>query len=592
MKRISTRFLIIVGVFAAAFSGFLFLQTWISTRRHLEEMTAREGALALEFDLAIRKYVAEHIRPEMERRAGQEEFIPETMSTSFVARSVFDEVRRKFPDYVIKFSSDNPRNPANTAGPEELEVINFFRSHPEADRWVGRIDIDGKEYLAHFSPRRMKASCLRCHGNPEDAPALMLERYGRTAGFHRTVGDVIATDTVAIPMDHVDAALSSQASRQLAAVAVGISLLFGSILFVFRRLVSRRLAKLTRHFKRAAQQTDETPIDPVNVDGSDEIGVLAESFNAMASRIRTLHGTLERRVEERTAELARSKEKYVAVANLTGDIIVTVDGDGRWTFLNDGACEFWGRGREDLLGTHFSDYLHPDDAEATNRALQRMSQSRRPLRGLRNRQRAPSGWRMIEWNCAPIIDEAGATVGIQATGRDITDQEQAEEALRESEQQFRALYESSSDAVMLLDEKGFFDCNDATLKVFACPSKETFCSMHPGDLSPPKQPGGVDSHTLANLRIATAFEQGSNRFDWMHRRGDGNDFPAEVLLNSLEMGGRNVLQAVVRDISARKQAERDLRDYAEALASANAALEESNQAAEAANRAKSEFLAN
>ena len=138
---------------------------------------------------------------------------------------------------------------------------------------------------------------------------------------------------------------------------------------------------------------------------------------------------------------------------------------------------------------------------------------------------------------------------------------QIAEALRRSETKFRTLYDSTSDAVMLLDEKGFFDCNPAALAMFGCATREEFCTKHPADVSPPTQPDGADSRTLANQRIATALEKGANRFEWMHKRADtGKIFPAEVLLNAMELDGKPVLQAVVRDITARKQAEEELRN--------------------------------
>ncbi len=145
---------------------------------------------------------------------------------------------------------------------------------------------------------------------------------------------------------------------------------------------------------------------------------------------------------------------------------------------------------------------------------------------------------------------------------------------------------------MLLDEKSIFDCNEATLRIFGYATKKEFCGKHPADVSPATQPDGLDSMTHAKKQIATTIKEGSSRFDWLHRRMDGTEFPAEVMLNSLKMKDRVVFQAVVRDISERKNTEQQLRGHTEALESANNALKKSNKAAEAATQAKSEFLAN
>jgi PAS domain S-box-containing protein len=79
-------------------------------------------------------------------------------------------------------------------------------------------------------------------------------------------------------------------------------------------------------------------------------------------------------------------------------------------------------------------------------------------------------------------------------------------------------------------------------------------------MSPPQQPCGTDSTTLANRHIAAAMEKGTDRFEWVHRRVDNSEtFHAEVLLNAMELDGKRVLQAVVRDITERKRAEDALR---------------------------------
>ncbi len=119
---------------------------------------------------------------------------------------------------------------------------------------------------------------------------------------------------------------------------------------------------------------------------------------------------------------------------------------------------------------------------------------------------------------------------------------------------------SVDEAVMLLDEKGFIDCNEATLRIFDYASKEQFINTHPSEQSPPQQPDGQDSLTAANERIATAYREGSNRFEWVHCRADGTPFPAEVILTRVEMDGRQILQAIVRDIARYKKAERAVQE--------------------------------
>ncbi len=187
----------------------------------------------------------------------------------------------------------------------------------------------------------------------------------------------------------------------------------------------------------------------------------------------------------------------------------------------------------------------------------------------------------------------GGKQALLTSWRDITVRKWAEDALRRSETKFRTLYDSTSDAVMLLDEKGFFDCNRATLTVFGCTTREEFCSKHLGDLSPVEQPCGTDSLTLANERIATAATTGSDRFEWLYKRCDtGETFIAEVLLNAMELDGKSVLQAAVRDITKRKQAEAELLETNRQLQATTARANMMAAQAEAASAAKSEFLAN
>ena len=140
------------------------------------------------------------------------------------------------------------------------------------------------------------------------------------------------------------------------------------------------------------------------------------------------------------------------------------------------------------------------------------------------------------------------------------ERKQAETALIRSELKYHSLYDFTSDALLILSEQGFFECNRAAIKLFGCSSQEELCSFHPVDLSPPTQLCGMDSMTLAKQYIATAMKSDSISFEWVHKRVDtGQTFIAEVLLNSMFLDGRVVLQTTVRDITLRKHNEIELR---------------------------------
>jgi PAS domain S-box-containing protein len=133
-----------------------------------------------------------------------------------------------------------------------------------------------------------------------------------------------------------------------------------------------------------------------------------------------------------------------------------------------------------------------------------------------------------------------------------------EKNLVESEEKFRAIYLHSHDAIMLLHRNGFIDCNPQALKLFKIQTKEGLLKVHPSVLSPPFQADGRSSFEASEEYISTAYREGYCRFDWIHRRSDGEDFNAEVSLSAFDYGGERILQGTIRDITGRKHAELEL----------------------------------
>lgn len=124
---------------------------------------------------------------------------------------------------------------------------------------------------------------------------------------------------------------------------------------------------------------------------------------------------------------------------------------------------------------------------------------------------------------------------------------------------YRELFERSADAILIIDGDTFIDCNEATVRMLRYRDKADLLRTHPSELSPDRQPDGRDSYEKANEMIAIAFERGSHRFEWEHRRADGEVFPVEVLLTAIQEPDRRVLHVVWRDITDRKQLEAELR---------------------------------
>ncbi len=310
----------------------------------------------------------------------------------------------------------------------------------------------------------------------------------------------------------------------------------------------------------------------------------------LAGQLRDLRATI--------AMLRAGQMRWRQVFDLVPHMIFAKNREGRFLLANRALAEAYGKTVEELIGLRQCD-IHPVRAEAR----QMLDYDRQVIdNGVS--MTAPQlvftdihgRRRILQVTKIPYTAAENEEPAVLGMAVDVTDVKAAEAVLRESESRYRALFESTGDAIMLFGDGHFLECNQATLDLFGCTSAREFVARHPADLSPPSQPDGSDSRTAANQRIATAFQTGMSRFEWVHRRVDGCDFFADVLLVRVDLEDRSILQAVVRDISQRKADEAALQQAHEKLEERvrqrTAQLAEAKEAAETANRAKSDFLAN
>lgn len=164
---------------------------------------------------------------------------------------------------------------------------------------------------------------------------------------------------------------------------------------------------------------------------------------------------------------------YRSITNLTGEIIVQHDQHGVWTFLSDGACEFFGKPREELLGRSFLEFVHPDDREHTANDMGEITTRRRPTHRRMNRQLSSAGWRTVEWNSEIVRDALGAVIGFQATGRDVTEREEQTRRLHFHQQLTTKLMDTAPVALLVFDRTGTISyANEAASRLFGLPAEQ------------------------------------------------------------------------------------------------------------------------
>ncbi|HEY6898427.1 MAG TPA: EAL domain-containing protein [Rhodocyclaceae bacterium] len=148
---------------------------------------------------------------------------------------------------------------------------------------------------------------------------------------------------------------------------------------------------------------------------------------------------------------------------------------------------------------------------------------------------------------------------------EIAERKKIEHALREEESRFHTLFESSPDSVLIIEDNAFVDCNETAARMLGYASKGEFLFVHPSRLSPEFQPDGEASFVKAERMIKLAQERGINRFEWIHTRASGENFPAEVTLCPISLQGREVIYCIWRDISERRRIEDALRENQDLL---------------------------
>ncbi len=256
-------------------------------------------------------------------------------------------------------------------------------------------------------------------------------------------------------------------------------------------------------------------------------------------------------------ELIKNEGRFRSLVETTSDWIWEVDKEGVYTYVSPKVKEMLGYNPEEVLGKTPFDLMPPDEAVRVSRLFKRIVKSRKPFKELENTNLHKAGRRVVlETSGVPILDDSGNLLGYRGIDRDITQRRRMEENLLESEERLRSTISSMDDLVFLLDRNGnFLD--------FYQPSKIPDLFIPPKDFLGKSfkevLPSDVARQLATAIRSAKATKK-VQQFDYsLEISGKLLWFNAKVSLRKNSAGKFDGVTVVVRNITHRKQLERDLK---------------------------------
>ncbi|WP_229417211.1 EAL domain-containing protein [Massilia sp. Root418] len=233
-----------------------------------------------------------------------------------------------------------------------------------------------------------------------------------------------------------------------------------------------------------------------------------------------------------------------------------MDETGKVLFWNRSCAELYGIPAADALARPLADLLSYERAEEYEQALADAWRSGR-ARPARDWQVSTAAGRRL-WVSSTLfpVTQDGVVRQMFCVDADITARRLQEDALRAAGENFLQLYLRSNDAILMLQGERISDLNPAALALFKCGNREEMVGHRLRDFSTPQTPPGPDMPLPGADDDRQA--DSSLRYDWRFLNCAGEAFWAEVLMTSISLDHGYLFYVVVRDISARKQAERTL----------------------------------
>lgn len=261
-------------------------------------------------------------------------------------------------------------------------------------------------------------------------------------------------------------------------------------------------------------------------------------------------------------ELKKAEEKIRRLADIvesSDDAIMSHTFEGIITSWNKGAENVYGYSAPEVIGKHVYTVLSPSQYGEVEKSMDEIKKGEKIVHYEAKRLRKDGKEIYVSVNVSPIKNSEGEITGVSIISRDITERKKIENALKESEEKFREIFNNANDMITLveLDENGlpgkFVEVNEVASQRLGY-SKDEFLNMVTSDIIAPDRLGNI-SKNAAELR-----KKGHAKFEIIHITKNGRRIPVELNTHLFNLKGKTVVLAISRDITERKKAEDALRE--------------------------------
>ncbi|MCK4972151.1 MAG: PAS domain S-box protein, partial [Candidatus Heimdallarchaeota archaeon] len=256
--------------------------------------------------------------------------------------------------------------------------------------------------------------------------------------------------------------------------------------------------------------------------------------------------------------IKESEEKYRTLIETSSNAIILLNLEGKLQFVNTLTATMFGyKTTEDMLGLTPIDFVSRKDFEIVSNSLDETIKtgSVRNIVFYANKKDGTSF--PVELSATLLLDKNEKPRSIMGIIEDITDRKKAVDALKENEEKFRQTFDRSNDGIILHNLKGkIIDVNYRVRELIGYSKSEmlllTIHQLHP-----------VTDQEESKKAFEIIQKEGYVKFEISFKRKDGTIFPAEVSSSLFEIRGEQFVQGVIRDITERKNAERELKESEE-----------------------------